>query len=500
MPFLKSFRQTGPSGDAGVTPARPGLWGRAIVTYAGLSILLLIPCFWQPRLQAGDLSSHIYNAWLVQLIEAGRVPGLSIASQTTNLLFDLMLSGLYKIAGADLAQRIAVSVAVLVFIWGAFAFVSRVAGRRPWHLLLCIAMLAYGWVFHMGFFNFYLSLGLCFWAMAVAWDGGRRWLVAAPILVLAYVAHGLPVAWSGCLLLYLSVARRVPPRYHAWLTAAALSVMVILHMILDRRLVTRWSPLQITSTTGLDQIWVFDMKYYYVLIGLLLVWGLLFISLLRRSGPRAVAASMAFQLCVISAMGVFIMPSTVLIPGFQHSLVYIAERMSLGVGVCVCALLGMAPARVLVRGGLLVVALVFFSFLFRDERALNAFEDRMQDTIAQMQPGARIVSGVDDNALRTTPVTHMIDRVCLGRCFSYGNYEASTAQFRVRAIAANPFVAYRYSDSYAMQRGNYIVKNHDLPIYKLDLEDGGRLVLRPLRAGKECGIKFWNALENAPRS
>ena len=56
-----------------------------------VSALVLIPCFWQARMQDG-LSSHLYNAWLVQLIQAGHAPGLSLASQHTNVLFDLTLS------------------------------------------------------------------------------------------------------------------------------------------------------------------------------------------------------------------------------------------------------------------------------------------------------------------------------------------------------------------------------------------------------------------------
>jgi len=193
------------------------------------------------------------------------------------------------------------------------------------------------------------------------------------------------------------------------------------------------------------------------------------------------------------------MPSTVAIPGFQHSLVYIAERMSLGVGICVCALLGMAQARAVVRYGLAVVAILFFGFLFRDERALNSFEDRMQDTVAHLKPGTRVLSGVEDNGIRVFALTHMIDRACLGRCFSYANYEASTAQFRVRAMSENPYVAFRYRDSYQMQQGKYVVQAGDLPMYKVDLENG-RLVIRTLEAGNPCGIKYWNVLADAPRS
>jgi hypothetical protein len=487
-------------GEAPVTVSKPVSRFHSLRIYGLLSLLILIPCYWQPRLQAGDLASHIYNAWLVKLIESGQIQGLRIASQTTNLLFDLMLSGLYRIFGSEAAQRIAVSIAVLTFVWGAFAFVSRVAGRKAWHLLTCIVMLAYGWVFHMGFFNFYLSMGLCFWALSLVWEArGRRWLVALPILMLAYVAHGLPVMWTAGLLAYLWLARRVSPARRPLITGAALLMMVFVHFMLGRSMVIQWSPRQLASTTGLDQIWVFDVKYYVVLAGLLMVWGLLFLELIHRSGAREIAGSMAFHICIISALGVFIMPTTILIPGFQHSLVYIAERMSLGVGVCVCALLGAARVRMPVRWGLGLVAALFFCFLFRDEHALNSFEDRMEDVVARLQPGQRIVSGVDDDSLHTFAVSHMIDRVCIGRCFSYGNYEASTAQFRVRAVGSNPYVVSRYRDSIDIQRGRYVVHSDDLPIYTVDVQ-GGQLIVRPLQAGIKNGMKSWDTLAGLPRS
>src|SRR5581483_5127390 len=110
---------------------------------------------------------------------------------------------------------------------------------------------------------------------------------------------------------------------------------------------------------------------------------------------------------------------------------YIAERMSLGVAVCVCALLAAAPSRLAERWALVAVAVVFFGFVYRDERALNSFEDRMQDVISTLHSGDRVVSTVEDLELRSTAVTHMIDRVCVGRCYSYANYEPSTKQFRV---------------------------------------------------------------------
>ncbi len=50
-----------------------------------VSAAVLIPCFWHRRIEAGDLGSHVYNAWLAQLIEKGQAPGLYIAKRWNNI-------------------------------------------------------------------------------------------------------------------------------------------------------------------------------------------------------------------------------------------------------------------------------------------------------------------------------------------------------------------------------------------------------------------------------
>jgi hypothetical protein len=473
---------------SGVTPPAP-------LAYVVTSVLLLVPCCWQSRLQLGDLSSHIYNAWLAQLIESGRAPGLAIVPQTTNVLFDLMLSGLFKAFGAEAAQRISVSLAVLTFVWGAFAFVSVVAGRRAWGLMPAIAMLTYGWVLHMGLFNFYLSLGLCFWALALAWEWKpRRVAAAAPVLIVAYVAHGLPVAWTVALLAYLWLARRMTPPKRAILMAVSLAAMVAARAVVTGMMSYIWLPQQMVEITGTDQLWVFDGKYLAPFLGLLLVSVLLFVRLLGKSGARNVVSGLPFQIGVLSAAGVLIVPTRLQIPGYNHALVYIAERMSLAVGICLCALLAAAPMRAYHRYAMGVVALLFFGFLYRDEGALNAFEDRMTWLVSQLPPGQRVVSAINDPTLRISALTHMIDRACLGRCYSYANYEPSTAQFRIRAVAENPIVVSTYADSSRLQEGSYVVKERDLPLYQVDLDQAGHMAIRILTAGAQSGITYWKVL------
>ena len=90
-----------------------------------MSAAVLIPCFWHRRIEAGDLASHVYNAWLAQLIEKGQAPGLYIAKQWNNVLFDVLMVHAAKAVGFAAAQKIVVSVCVLTFFWGVFAFIGQ---------------------------------------------------------------------------------------------------------------------------------------------------------------------------------------------------------------------------------------------------------------------------------------------------------------------------------------------------------------------------------------
>src|ERR1700678_745396 len=73
-----------------------------------VSAVALIPCFWHPHIEAGDLASHSYNAWLASLVGQGKAAGLSIAPQTNNVLFDILLLRLGLILGFSAGEKIAV--------------------------------------------------------------------------------------------------------------------------------------------------------------------------------------------------------------------------------------------------------------------------------------------------------------------------------------------------------------------------------------------------------
>jgi len=466
---------------------------RARFLYAGATALAMIPCFWQARLQAGDLASHIYNAWLAQLIETGQAKGLTIVPQTTNVLFDWMLSALFGTVGADAAQRTSVALSVLVFLWGAFHWIRTASGQRAWHLLPALVMLAYGWVFHAGFCNFYLSLGLCFWGLALAWDGSVRGLARAlPFFALAWLGHNLPVLWGLAVLAYVFLARRTQAGRRVWLLAGWTAFLALVHVAARTTMLAQWYPRQVLLGSGADQAWVFDDKYYLTAAGLAVMLGLLLVEVFLQLGARKVAESIPFQVWLMCAALVAILPTAMIGHGLQAA--YISDRMSLPAGVCLCAVVAGARPRTLHRYGLAAVALLFLGFLYRDERLLNAFEDRLAAAVGQVPAGHRLVSAIDDPYLHVNALTHMIDRVCIGHCYSYANYEAPTAQFRLRVTGPNPYVALNYEESWALQNGVYAVQERDLPLYQVTLDDSGKMAIRSLRAGQTGGSAYWKAL------
>ncbi len=239
---------------------------RRAALYLACALLIAIPCVWQPHIQAGDLSSHLYNAWLANQVASGRLHGLYIVPQFTNVLFDHLLSLLLKTGSVVLSERIAVVAAVQIFFWGCFAFVSAASDRPAWAVAPFLAMLAYGAVFRLGFFNFYISVGLCLLAVALLWRS-RGWirLAAFPLALAAFAAHYLPMLWAAALLGYALIARRLKPGQRRWLLGSFLAAIAALAGGLAFAVPSRWtSGIRIDSMFGTDQLLTWGVQYKFV--------------------------------------------------------------------------------------------------------------------------------------------------------------------------------------------------------------------------------------------
>lgn len=451
------------------------------------SIVLLIPCFWQSRIQSADLSSHIYNAWLASQIHQGKAPGLWISFQSTNVLFDLMLEWLLVRVGPGLAQRVAVSISVLVFGWGAILFIFRVAGRNWWFAGPCVAMLTYGFIFHIGFFNFYLSMGLCLWYIAISWGKGwRPHAFAAPVLIVAWIAHPLPVAWAAGTAAYVAVATRIQPEHRSGLPTLPLAALVAARYLLTQRYAYSWSLNQATMITGANQVALFGLKYLLPFAALLSIWLFLLRKLVKEMGISRLFLTIPFQLWLSNAAAVLLIPDRVMFPQFGHPLGFIAERLSLAAGLLMCMLLAAAPTNRWVKVALIVVAMSFFGLLYSDERKLNLMEDRLDAAVNALPQGQRVVGILPDPSLYSLCFHHDLDRACVGRCLSYANYEASSRQFRIRAAPGNGIVLDELADVDAVGSGTYVVQSRDLPISLVYMcgADLTEICSRPLQLGE----------------
>ncbi len=156
-----------------------------------------------------------------------------------------VLSWLGSAFGLRVAERIAVSFAVLTFFWGAFALIGAATRRAPWRLSPLLAVFAYGWTFEMGFMNYYISLGLCFFALALfgAW---REWRAADRLGLDSVDLDGasarrdlLLAGWRRT----SGLAKAVRPRYHEYLLLAAGIFLLGVRMFLARHYAGQMEPL-----------------------------------------------------------------------------------------------------------------------------------------------------------------------------------------------------------------------------------------------------------------
>lgn len=433
-----------------------------------VSAALLVPCLWTDHIQAMDLSSHVYNAWLAGQIERGAVPSLTLTHPWTNILTDVALQSLVGRIGPVGAERIVTGACVLVFFWGAFYLTSVVSQRRAWILAPTLAMLAYGLIFHHGFLNFYLATGLSMWIIGLLWDlSRRRALLAVVLAILAFLTHAMPLAWAGGVLVYVYLARRIAVRMRPIAILPALLVVGALQALVLRVFPARWSlaeSINLLGMTGTDQVRLFDAKYLIIVAGLIAILG---VMLLERVDVGGLLADPVVHICIIQAVAYILVPSAIQLPHYKHVLAFIPERISLFNAVMLCAMVGRARYGRGITRITALVATLFFTFLYLDVRAHSVIDGRITELARQVPPGARFVAEVADSNSNLNPLLHAADWACIGHCYSYANYEPATGQFRIQVDGANAVVAADMSTVQAIEAGEHIITPKEAPIYSV---------------------------------
>jgi hypothetical protein len=462
-----------------------------------LSAAVVLPCVWHRRIEAGDLASHVYNTWLAHLIARGEAPGLYITGQWHNVLFDVTLLGVANLMGIAAAQKIVVSICVLVFFWGVFVFVGVVTEQPPWPLTPCIAMLAYGYSFNMGFMNYCLSLGLACFGLAILWRPRRRdWIAGTLFAQLAMLAHPIGFLWMVGTLAYVKVKAKLPDWWKWALPVAAASAFASVYWYTSHRpaLLADWDRGPFYLYNGADQLALYG-KRYFVLAGAAFLFGVACVAAdlyaRRREGSYWRPFELPFELYAVAFCATALLPEN-LRPSVNGGWIGVLgsrlTTISAILGLCILAALKPRKWHVVGFG---VCAMVFFAFLYQDTGWLNRLEANAETLVRDLPAGTRVIVTARAPAdSRLAFIGHAVERACIGHCFSYANYEPSSGEFRVRVREGSPVATSSTGLAEDMASGEYEVDDADLPIkqiYQCDANDLTKLCIRDLAAGETNG-------------
>ncbi|HTP68671.1 MAG TPA: hypothetical protein VMJ35_07175 [Dongiaceae bacterium] len=470
-----------------------------------ISILLLVPCFWHRHIEAGDLGSHVYNAWLAQLITQHKAPGLFLVQQYDNVLFDLILFYAAKLIGLPLAEKVAVSICVLVFFWALFAFARAVSGNNPWFLAPAFGMLTYGYIFHMGFLNYYLSLGLACIGLSLIWHASRIGLLLAAILApVVLLAHPLGFLLFLGVAFYRLLHRKLSDHWKWSIPVGAVAICMAARIFVahHKTYEVEWREAPLYTLTGASQFHVFGERYAYftALIGTIAVLSVLlaFLASPRRSGFLR-DRRLLLELYLVSFLTTVILPENLHADPTRGWVGALATRLTLVTAIFGLAFLASLPPRFWHLAAYSAVAAFFFAFIYQDTALLNCMEDNTRRLTERLPFGTRTLSTIfAPNDFRTIYL-HIPDRACIGHCWLVSNYEPSTRQFRVRVTAGSPVVTASVDDSEDMQSGTYDVQEEDLPlkqIYQCDARDLTQICIRDLAEDEKNGRLGYHPVHN----
>ncbi|MEQ1885391.1 MAG: hypothetical protein ABL967_10040 [Bryobacteraceae bacterium] len=456
----------------------------------GLALILLVPCFWHAHIQAGDLSSHIYNAWLANQVRDGSLPGIEVRYQWTNTLADWIFPVLLRWGGRTFAERGIAVFAVQLFFWGAFCFLSTTGGRRAWPFAPVLAMLAYGTVFQLGFLNFYLSTGFCLWMLTALWDVTRpRMMIAFLLAALALVAHVMPLLAVIFAIAYLHLHRRFAARWNFVIFGSGFASIAFIAGTLPLFFRTHWSWDHVLfedgllSALGAGQFWPYGSKYAIPAIASVILG---FVYFLRRFDHGQALRDPMVHLWMLSIAAVAFLPGNIAVTGFTLPLEFIPVRLSLFVVLAGCAAFCPAGDVKGLNVAAAAVAAAYFTCLYLDASAWMRVEAEITALVSAVPPNSRVVAAVRDRQSRYQPLTHVASAACMGHCYDYANYEALSGMFRLRAGGPNPALPGDITVVTDIEDRPHLVTESEAPLYSICPAENGaaRFQLRKLSAGE----------------
>jgi hypothetical protein len=359
-------------------------------------------------------------------------------------------------------------------------------------------MLAYGYSFNMGFMNYYLSLGLACFGLALFWGArGREWIYGAVLLPFVLLAHPIGFVWLIGTLAYGKLRARLLGRWRFLLPMAAASGLLCVYWFLARhaaKYFVDWDRGPFYLYNGADQLALYGQRYFYLagtafLFGLFCVAADLYAG--KHNGPRWGRFELPFELYVVTFCATALLAENLRPSPDGGWIGLLGSRLTTISAIFGLCVLGLLKPRKWHLAGFGLGAIVFFAFLYQDTGWINRLEANAEQLVSNLPPGTRVIATVwAPPGSRISFVGHAVERACIGHCFSFANYEAASGEFRVRVRKGSPVATSSTDDAEDMASGEYQVDETDLPlkqIYQCDASDLTKLCIRGLESGEANG-------------
>jgi hypothetical protein len=354
-------------------------------------------------------------------------------------------------------------------------------------------MLAYGYSFNMGFMNYYLSLGLACFGLAILWRGrGTDWIAGGLIAALAWLAHPIGFLWLLGMLVYVKVRAKMPGWWKLASPLAAASGFAAVRWYTSHRasLQADWDRGPFYLYNGADQLGLFGTRYFW-LAGAAFFFGLVCagtdVYSRRKEKDWWRQFELPFELYAVTFCAIALIPENLRPSAEEGWIGLLGSRLTTISAIFGLCVLGGIKPRKWHLAGFGICAAIFFAFLYQDTGWLNRLEEHAEELVSKLAPGTRVIVMIDaPEDSRMEFVDHAVERACIGHCFSYANYEPSSRQFRVRVREGSPVVTSSTDDAQDMASGQYEVQDENLPIkqiYQCDEKDLTKLCIRDLAAG-----------------
>lgn len=142
------------------------------------TVLLLLPLWTVPRVPTVDGPTHLYSAWILRHLHDPGNPLIGstfrvVLAPLPNWLIQILLYVLLGVTSAPVAEKLLLSLYVVLFAGAAWFYAGSVERERRIHAFLALPFV-YNYTVHYGFYNFIISLPLMLFAVGWWWRRHRE--------------------------------------------------------------------------------------------------------------------------------------------------------------------------------------------------------------------------------------------------------------------------------------------------------------------------------------